>query len=112
MIKRKDKIGWSEIVIIMAFIVLAILGYMKRKSLKENIDYAKGIMTGIHKGSKGSIYIDFLFYANGRKVESSMPFSLCKECKIGDTIVLKFDKTDPHNNGFLKVLRKEEQTFN
>ena len=106
------KIGWGEATIIILFIFFAVWGYIKKESLENNDVYVKGIITGTNTGSRGSNYLDFEFYLDEKKIISSVPLSWCKECKAGDTIIVKFDRTNPNNNTFLKKLPKGKKLLN
>jgi hypothetical protein len=100
-LKSKDfKIGWGEVIIIFAFIILAVWGHLQKMALNENARYTKGVITGSHKGAKGSTYIDFEFFAGNNKVNSWTP--VFKGWRIGDTILIKYNQNDPNNNNIIK----------
>ncbi|MFN5359412.1 MAG: hypothetical protein ACK5CC_01615 [Bacteroidota bacterium] len=103
MINRKSKdfkIGWGEVIIIFAFIILAVWGHLQKMALNENARYTKGVITGSHKGAKGSTYIDFEFFAGNDKVNSWTP--VFNGWRIGDTILIKYNQNDPNNNNVIK----------
>jgi hypothetical protein len=100
-LKSKDfKIGSGEVIIIIAFIILAVWGYLQKIALNENARYTKGVITGSHKGAKGSNYIDFEFFGGNERVNSWTP--VFKGWRIGDTILIKYNQNDPNNNSVIK----------
>ncbi len=98
------KLGASEIVILAAFVVLAVWGMIQRARVNENSLYTKGVISGKRKGSKGSTYLDFTFYFRNQKVVNWAPLSSCKGCNVGDSVIVKFNSLNPNINKLLKKL--------
>ena len=102
--KKTSKIGWVEIVLVITVILLLMWGYLEKVSFENNAAYTEGVITGIKKGAKGSVYWSFEFYVEDKKIESSVTLSSCKTCKPGDKILIKYDVTNPNNNDLIRVL--------
>ena len=95
----QKNIGWTGIVIIVAFIGLFLWGQRQKHQLSGNAAFSKGVIVGTHKGAKGSIYMDFVFDADGEKIKSWMPYD--KNYKIGDTVTVEYQIGDPHKNNVI-----------
>jgi hypothetical protein len=96
----QKNVGWTEVVIIIAFICLFLWGLMQKHERSSNAATSKGVITGTHKGAKGSVYMDFVFDANGEKIKSWMPYN--KNYEIGDTVTVEYQADDPYNNDLIK----------
>lgn len=95
-IKKALQLGWGEVVIIIAFICLFIWGYFDKKRLDDNAAYTKAIVIGKHTGVRGARYSDFEYEVRGSKIRSYTRLYI--SAGIGDTILIKFNRSSPHEN--------------
>jgi len=96
----RKNVGWTGILIIIAFVCLFVWEQIQKHDRSTNAAISKGVITGTHKGAKGSLYMDFVFDAEGEKIKSWMPYD--KNYKIGDTVMVEYQVTDPHNNDLIE----------
>ena len=96
----KKNVGWTEIIIIIAFIILFIWGQIQKYQRTSNAAYTKAIIIGTHEGAKGSIYMDFKFEVDGKEIRSWMPSN--NRYHIGDTINIQYQVGNPDNNDLIE----------
>ncbi len=94
----QNQIGWTGTILIALMLGFATWGLLQRMHLSSNPAYTKGVLIATHKGAKGSMYWDFTFYADENEFKSSAPISNCKNCSIGDSVIIKYQLDNPDNN--------------
>jgi hypothetical protein len=83
-------------------------GYLKHGKLIRNNKYVKGISLGVISGVRSHLYLEYTFFVSGNSYHSAMPNSFCKECgsccSVGNSIIVRYDRTDPENNSLVVKL--------
>ena len=100
--------GWGNFVLLLLFIGLAIFFLYQKYSLRQNSKYIEGIVLGKSKGAKGNIHLDYQFKLNGYEYKGFIPVSYCKECEVGDTVIVRYESDNPENNDLVKQLPNGE----
>ena len=101
-----NKMGIGGVIIIVIVLVLILIGQMQGNALKKNPCYTKGVIIKIDTGSRGSMYLFFIFFVEGKQYESSVSISFCRSCKPKDSVLVVYQKDNPDNNGLVHQLPK------
>ena len=88
---------WGNVLAVIVLAVFICFGLFKRCNRTSRAEYTKGVIIGKHKASKGSNYLDYFFFANSEKFTGSEPLSFCRDCKTGDTVIVRFERGNPKN---------------
>lgn len=103
-IKINDKIKIEKdaalpLAILFFFIIFGSIKYYQRV---HESSYVYGISDGIRKGVRGNFRLYYHFWVDGIEYEGRVPESICKKyikcCNAGDTVIVRFQTTNPDNN--------------
>lgn len=97
--KEKNYIGY--IIFISMWLFLGYLGYEKfveHRKIKSHLKLSKGVILETKKtGAKGAVYCKYKFYYNNK---SYIGYDYNDTAKIGDTLMIAFDKENPNTSKF------------
>ena len=92
--------GWANSSSLLIFIGFAVYFLLKKRNLVEDSNYTRGIVLGKNKGARGSIYLDYNFFAEENSYKGSVPAGFCKKCNCcvtGDTVIVRYERGNPSN---------------
>jgi len=103
-----DKLGWSGIILIVAFICIFIYGKTRHNTLLNKAAYTKGLSLGVQKGVRGSLYLYYSFELYNQTYKGNVTDEFCKKCAAcciaGDTVIVRYQKDNPANNDLVTIL--------
>lgn len=98
--KNDKKINWVNILILV--VLGGIIAYVQiKKQWRVNHPmYVKGVVTGSSTGSKGTRYLDYSFKVTDSLYRGYVSIEFRKSgcCKVGDTVIVRYQKGVPVNN--------------
>lgn len=94
------------LLILFAFIIFFVT---KKIFLVKKANYTYGVIHEEYQGARGHYYIKYFFVINEIQYKGSMPRSFCNGCdtsccKIGDTVIVRYEKGNPKNNDLVHKL--------
>jgi hypothetical protein len=95
--KKRNYIGY--IIFISMWLFLGYLGYVKiieYIKIKSHLEIRKGVILETNKtGAKGAVYCKYKFYYDN-KIYTGFDYN--DTAKVGDSIMISFDKESPNTN--------------
>jgi hypothetical protein len=103
------KLGWSNLTIIVLFIIIFSFAFIKKCNRQKHAIYTKGISQGISVGVRGNHNLDYTFIADGSEFKGFVPSSFCSECNNkccnpGDTVIVRYEDGNPKNSDLVAKL--------
>jgi len=102
------KISPASLIIIILFIISFSYAAVKKYVLKKHALYTKGISKGVSKGVRGNLTLDYIFTINGEEYQGFVPSSFCANCKncckVGDSVIVRYENGNPKNNDLVEKL--------
>ena len=104
--------GWGNFSILCLLIIFLAYGYFRKRTRINNANYIKGISEGVQKEVRGTLYLHYHFFVNGKYFEGHIAENFCGECpeccNAGDTVIVRYQKGKPDNNDLVIKLPKGE----
>ena len=88
-----------SVVGIMFISYLLIGGYLKKRSLNNNLRYSEAIIIGHFYTIRYTNYLNYTFVVDEKEYQGSGRYYPATDTfSVGDTILVVYDKTNPSNN--------------
>jgi len=101
------KLGGEALSLYFFFISIYAYKLIQKRKRISNSEYVKGISLGVDRGVKGSYYLYYSFKVNDETYKGNVTTDFCKKCnccKMGDTVIVRFESEDPENNDLVLKL--------
>ena len=94
-------------ILVIVLLIIGLIEYIDYNKLENNIEYTKAVIIDDFSTVKATDYFGYEFYVKGVKYKGSGTYKPKKnKIRVGDSIKIVYDKTDPDNNRTLKYYKK------